>query len=165
MQSFYTTGKYLLQLWLFFGVLTAGILVGGVLLTFVKSVITMVPVSHDMMYLLSVVVPVFSLIVVLLSYYLYKQTLKKAEPEHNLSEKLKVYKRAALQKYVLTNAAAMFPVVAYFITDNLYLLAFAGMGILEMIRFRPSVVRIQKDLPLDAAERSALQNPEHPIEM
>lgn len=164
MLPFHNIRLYLLYLRVIFGMLVAGIVMAAVCFIVIKNMVTIPSPAAKVVYLLELLGPVLSVGFILLSVYTYRKLLvQKIKPEDGLSRKLSLYLIIILIKYIITAAAALFPLTVYLITDNTYLLIFTFIGLVEIIRFVPSTTRIQSALRLDAAERAALQNPDHPI--
>ncbi|RYZ96801.1 MAG: hypothetical protein EOP47_23075 [Sphingobacteriaceae bacterium] len=104
------------------------------------------------------IVPVMAVIGLAASGLLFKQQLAKAKQAETVSAKLAVYTTASIIKFALMEAPALFGIVVFFITGNLYYLVFPGLLMLSFLMQRPGKQRVTEQLELSATEAMELDN-------
>lgn len=89
-------------------------------------------------------------------YVVYKKILTQHSVEDKLQQKLKVFKEAAIKKYLfIFMASCGANLLLFFYAEQLYLMAYAVLLILFSID-RPTIYRLKKDLLLTKEEKIAL---------
>ncbi|MHB8208697.1 hypothetical protein [Mucilaginibacter sp.] len=81
-------------------------------------------------------------------FFLFKNQLVKVQNQATLKGKLSVYQSALIQRFALLEGPAMFAVVAYELSANLYFLIIAGLIILYFVTLRPTKDKIETGLNL-----------------
>ncbi|WP_179412133.1 hypothetical protein HDF19_02510 [Mucilaginibacter sp. E4BP6] len=87
------------------------------------------------------------------SVFLFKKQLVKAKKQFTLKEKITLYQSALIQRFALLEGPAMFAVVSYELSRNLYFLIIAGLLILYFISIRPTKDKIETDLDLSYEDK------------
>lgn len=104
------------------------------------------------------VVPVILIACVLLSTILFKNNLKKINPNGMLRKKLEAYQQAYLMRLALLEGAGLFAITVLFITRQDIFLWYAVIAMLIMIINRPVPARIAIELQLNDREKRQLED-------
>jgi hypothetical protein len=100
------------------------------------------------------VVPIVAIMGIAFSVVLYKQQLKAAIAKPTLKEKLMNYQTAFIMRFAALEGAAMFSIVAYLKTGNLFCLVITAVMLAIFLIFRPTKDRICNDLNLGYDEQT-----------
>lgn len=101
-----------------------------------------------------------TIIGVLASALFFSNRLAAVRELPNLSQKLAIYRKVLITRYVTLEAPALFALIAYFQTNNLLLFIFPGLVLLLLLQNRPTKEKTISDLELSPSEASLLRNPE-----
>ena len=88
----------------------------------------------------------------------FKKQLANAQSRTTLGEKLGLYQSALIQRFAFVEGAAMFAVVSYDLTANLYFLIIAGLLVVYFITIRPTKDKAETDLNLDYEDKIAMSS-------
>lgn len=110
-----------------------------------------------------VLVPVLAIGSVLLGELLFKRMTRNFPKDGGLKEKLARYQSASLLKYALVEGAALFAMVIFANTWNLFHPIVGAMLIVHLFFQRPSSGKIEQRLRLRGAERAQFKNLDRPL--
>jgi len=96
-------------------------------------------------------------------YFIFKQSLASVNQNLSLKEKLMKYQTALLIRSACLELPGLLGAVAALITGDNSFLLFTAIIIVLFFLFRPTVYGITKDLNLSQGERTALENPQSPL--
>ncbi len=96
-------------------------------------------------------------------YFIFKQSLASVNQNLSLKEKLMKYQTALLIRSACLELPGLFGAVAALITGGNSFLLFTAIIIVLFFLFRPTVYSITNDLSLSQGERTALENPQSPL--
>ncbi len=96
-------------------------------------------------------------------YFVFKQSLASVNQNLSLKEKLMKYQTALLIRSACLELPGLFGAVAALITGDNSFLLFTAIIIVLFFLFRPTVYSITNDLSLSQGERTALENPQSPL--
>lgn len=95
----------------------------------------------------------FAVICLSVSSFLWKKDLNKIQQNAvTLAAKFDMYRTAAIKRYAFTEAAGLFSIICYFLTQELKLLIVAGMMILHMRTLMPSATKIASQIGENAED-------------
>lgn len=103
-----------------------------------------------------IVVPLFAVIALFGSQYIFNQKLRNIHKESALEQKLAAYRMAFLIKIALLEGASLLSLVVYFLTAYWLFLVIAGVLGGVFILYYPSVERIGQHLELLPAEKEQI---------
>jgi hypothetical protein len=126
--------------------LVAGLLVFGIAAySITKSKTVVIKPAKD---IFLVLVPVFAVINIATGTYLFKQRTKSIDKLSSLNKKLTIYQTALIIRFALAEGPALFGIVVYMITQNLFYLFLAGLIVLYFIWLSPTKEKTEQDLDL-----------------
>jgi len=101
-------------------------------------------------------VPLFFIVGVILSRFLFKRSISKIKLTDSLFDKITNYQTANIMRGAPIEAAGLMAVVAYFSTSNYYYLIYALLSILLMFYYFPSKSKFENNIKLTIKEKSKL---------
>ncbi|TWI97655.1 hypothetical protein JN11_03478 [Mucilaginibacter frigoritolerans] len=101
-------------------------------------------------------VPSFIIVGGITGIYLFNQTIKKAINEDSLSSKLAIYSKAFISKCALIEGPAMFGIVVFLLSGNLFYLLFSGLNIIHLAVQKPTKTKIEDSLNLSYEDKMML---------
>lgn len=116
--------------------------------------------SADLSMVFSYIVPLFVLIGLSGSNYIYKSWLSKLRSSNDLKYKMANYRVALIIRYAFLEGPTLFAIIVALLTGNLFFLVFAGLLLSFMIYRRPVKNRIIADLGLSIEEAALINNPD-----
>ncbi|HUM46467.1 MAG TPA: hypothetical protein PLD84_06050 [Chitinophagales bacterium] len=116
--------------------------------------------SADLSVVFAYVVPIFVLIGLSGSNYIYKSKLSKLRSSNDLKYKMFNYRVALIIRYAFLEGPTLFAIIVALLTGNLIFLVFAGLLLSFMIYWRPVKNRIIADLGLSTEEVAIINDPD-----
>lgn len=89
--------------------------------------------------------------------FLYMNRMIQIKAAQSLGEKLKNYTSANILRWACLEGSAMFALVCYFLTGNVWYAYLFGAAFLPFLINRPSLDKCMRQLPLDEREKAILQ--------
>ncbi len=96
--------------------------------------------------------------------YMYKQKLNPTNINTSLKEILTNFQTATLLRYATIEAAALFSIIIFINTHNLYYLLIAMVMVLYFITLKPTKTLMEKDIPFTLEQRREFQKENQPVE-
>jgi hypothetical protein len=112
----------------------------------------------DMNDIFMTIVPIFSLVGIFVSNYIFKQLLSKIAVTDSLDEKFAKYQSATLVKGALLEAPALFAIVAVVVSNNLVYFVFTAVLVLLMYLRFPKLSKFEVEVPLTKDEKTEIHN-------
>lgn len=107
-----------------------------------------------------IVVPIMAIAAYFVGNLVFKQQLSAAANKDSLKEKLMGYQGAALIRLAFLEGAALFGIVAFMLTGNLFELLIATLLILYFITLKPTKEKVIRELNLSQEQRMQFENAE-----
>ena len=104
------------------------------------------------------IVPIFTLVSVMLSHFLFRNQISNANTKAGLYDKLMNYRTAVIVKLAFLEGPAIFSIVGYLLTTNGYFLIPGGLVILIFLVNKPSRNSLVYDLNLKGNEKTTVEN-------
>ena len=96
--------------------------------------------------------------------FIFKILLKGVSANKSLKDKLTTYQTASLMRYALLEGPALFAVIVFSFTNNVFYLVLGAILIAYLFLLRPSINKIVADLNLSSPERAIMQRENQKIE-
>jgi len=106
------------------------------------------------------IIAVLGLFAILGGDFIFKNMIKKAKMHPALPTKMVHYQSACIIKYALPEGVALFSIVASLLTMSVWFLVIAGILVLILISYHPSIEKTIKDLELNIDEQKQVRNPD-----
>lgn len=103
------------------------------------------------------IAPAVVIIGVLAGSFIYMSRMNQIKPEQSLHQKLQNYTIANIMRWALLEGSAMFCLVCYFLTGNIWYAYLFASAFLPFLINRPSLDKCLQQLPLNESEKSILQ--------
>ncbi|MGV8877722.1 MAG: hypothetical protein ACOH2A_01695 [Sphingobacteriaceae bacterium] len=100
-----------------------------------------------------IVVPMMAIAAYFVSRLVFKQQILALASKDSLKEKLMVYQGAALVRLAFLEGAALFGIVAFMITGNLFELLISILLVLYFLTLKPTKEKVINDLQLSQEQR------------
>jgi hypothetical protein len=111
--------------------------------------------------MLKIVVPVLVLGAIIGSHFLFKIKIAQTQTKEKLAAKLADYRVAFLLQLALMEGGALFSIMSYLLTADLWFLAMAAIVIVVFVLQRPSLQKIAETLRLSHQEKQILEKPDN----
>ena len=139
-------------------IIHVAMLAGQVLFGAVVFFITLKPVfdtkpGNDPLFYMAPLMIVFGMVV---GSFLYKQQVAKLADKPTLTEKLMGYQAALIIRFALAEGPALFSIVCFMLTGNLFYLLCTGINVLYFIWIRPTKQKMEDDLKLTYEDKIEL---------
>jgi len=92
--------------------------------------------------------------------FIFKNQLKKTKIHPALTQKMMQYQTANIIKYATIEGVALFSIVAALLTLSVWFLVIAGILVLVLASYYPSVDRAIKELDLNIDEQKQVRTPD-----
>ena len=103
------------------------------------------------------IIPLMGFGVILLDGWIQgKRKEEAAKMETGLDEKIMHYRQTTLIRSALIEGVNLLAIVGYFLTSNLYLLVFLGLGLLLFLQVKPSKAHFIKLYKLASSDRDSI---------
>jgi hypothetical protein len=120
-------------------------------------------VGHEIDKVLLIVVPIFTLIGIFASNFVFKKKLNEIRKKSNLKEKMEEYRSALIIKLALIEAPSFFAVISFLLTGNYIYLGLAVILIIVFIIYTPNKTKFINELELTKKESDLIYNSESEI--
>lgn len=107
-----------------------------------------------------IIVPVFALVAIVGSNFLFNLKIKATPKTSTLSEKLVSYRMAFISKLAVLEGASFFSIVSYLLTQNVLFLSIATLLVVLFVLQRPTVQKIVEVFQLSNQEKQLLEKPD-----
>ena len=104
-----------------------------------------------------VVVPIFGLVMMFVSYKLYNQMIINLSRDSDLSQKIEYYRKAKIVSWALVEAGCLFALVATILTVNYLYIAVFILLFGYFIMMRPSVESFVQEMRLNSKESALIR--------
>lgn len=111
-----------------------------------------------------IVVPVFALSCILVGSYIFSQSVKNIPRTGSLKQRLTQFQTASIINYALIEAASLFGIIAFIMTQNLVFLLLSAIILLYFFMLRPTKEKIARILNLKGSDRDRLNKLNQPLE-
>lgn len=101
--------------------------------------------------------PIFFIVGVLLSNFLFKSQIKKIKPTDFLFSKLTKYQGANIMRGAPLEASGLMATVAFYLTENYYYLILSGTSLFLMFLYFPSKNKFELLVDLNMEEKTKLK--------
>jgi len=109
------------------------------------------------------VVPIFALIGIFASNFVFKKKLNEIRKKSNLKEKMEEYRSALIIKLALIEGPSFFAVVAFLLTGNYIYLGLTIILIIVFLIYTPNKTKFINELELTKKESDLIYNSESEI--
>ncbi len=109
---------------------------------------------------LRIIAPIVASVAVLAGSFVYMMKMNQIKLEQRLSDKLSGYLVANLMRWALLEMGAMFCLVCYFLTGNIWYAYLFAAAFLPFLINRPSLDKCLRQLPLSEREKNILTSGE-----
>lgn len=110
-----------------------------------------------------IIVPIAVFTSVLFGRYVFKKHITNLSIKSTLKEKLKGYRTASFMLYAFFEAPALFSIVVFFLTKNLYFLIIASILTAYYFLQKPTKFKIIQDLNLKGSLKNQFEQENTPI--
>lgn len=107
-----------------------------------------------------IVVPIMAIAAYFVGRLVFKQQILALANKDSLKEKLMGYQGAALVRLAFLEGAALFGIVAFMITGNLFELLISILLVLYFLALKPTKEKVINDLQLSQEQRMQFENAE-----
>lgn len=97
---------------------------------------------------LQIFVPLYGVLMIFASSFVYKKLIATIPPELSIQEKMNKYRAFSLVMYAMLESAAFFSLVVFFLTKDLLSFSVAGVMLLAFFFNRPSTDKCVTELHL-----------------
>ena len=133
------------------GAFIAGLLLFGLAAVILKgSRQTSIKLTNDPFI---IVVPLLAVAGLLAGKLIFKNQLSRLDNELSLKEKVKGYQAATITRFALLEGPALFAIVAFILSWNMFFLLIAGVLIVYFSFLKPTKLRTETDLKLSDEEK------------
>jgi Na+-transporting NADH:ubiquinone oxidoreductase subunit NqrC len=116
------------------------------------------PEKHDLDTILLIVAPISSAALMLIANRLFSARVNSAKTKDKLYEKMDDYRAAVILRFMLLDAAAFVPLVAYLLTENKAFLAIGLVVITMFLLYRPGLERFIREMELNTLEAQVMRD-------
>ena len=120
-------------------------------------------VGHEIDKVLLIVVPIFALIGIFASNFVFKKKLNEIRKKSNLKEKMEEYRSALIIKLALIEGPSFFAVVSFLLTGNYIYLGLTVILIIVFLIYTPNKTKFINELELTKKESDLIYNSESEI--
>ena len=120
-------------------------------------------VGHEIDKVLLIVVPIFALIGIFASNFVFKKKLNEIQKKSNLKEKMEEYRSALIIKLALIEGPSFFAVVSFLLTGNYIYLGLTVILIIVFLIYTPNKTKLINELELTKKESDLIYNSESEI--
>jgi hypothetical protein len=106
--------------------------------------------------LFKILLGIFIIILLPLSYLLHKSKIEKLRKNSNLSQKLSGYKNSLMIKLIIIEYLCVFSLVTFFFSGNPCLLIPVSVFLIILLMNRPNIQKISTELNLTTEEREKI---------
>lgn len=112
--------------------------------------------SREIGTIFKILLGIFIIILLPLSYILHKRKIEKLKETRNLSEKLSGYKSSLMVKLIIIEYLCIFSLITFFFFGSPYLLIPVSLFLLILLMNRPTIEKISTELNLTLEEKENL---------
>ncbi len=142
------------------------IVIGVVLFTIVsliRRIIGFEPVGYEIDKVLLILVPIFVLIGIFASNFVFKKILNEIREKSNFKEKMEKYRSALIIKLALIEGPAFFAIISFLLTGNYIHLGLTVILIIVLLIYKPNKTKLVNELELVKKESDLIYNSESEI--
>lgn len=141
--------------YILFGALLTG-LIFFMLMVYFGFTNNVVEADESLLNVFMFVIPVFAIMEIFLSRFMYNKFVKQLPEDSSLLEKLGKYRTAKIISWALLEGAGLFTIIAFILTRSNFFLIVFFVIIIAFVLSKPSIDEFLNDFKIEGNERNEL---------